>query len=161
MLPLMRVSSEGPLRDPANLPGEYSRQAVKTVLELRYSLLAYSYSLFHEANSTGVPVARPLFFDFPTDNRTWTIDQQFMIGPALMACPVFCKDEITIPVYLPKEDTTWYHFMGGHKVNNVTGGLTVSITSLKKELVLLLRGGFIVPYQVSWPTVSRSHFHLG
>jgi len=159
VLPLMRVSSSGPLRDPVNLPSEFSRQAVMTALELRYSLLAYFYSLFHEANSTGVPVARPMFFDFPADNRTWTIDEQFMIGPALMANPAFYKDAVTVPVYLPK-NTTWYHFLGGHQVNNGTGGLAVSIPSLKKDLVLLLRGGYIVPYQVSCPMVSRGQFHV-
>lgn len=160
MLPLMRVSSDGPLRDPVNLPSESSRQAVKRALELRYSLLPYFYSLFHEANLTGVPVARPMFFDFPTDNQTWTIDEQFMIGPALMARPAFYSGAVTVPVYLPKEDTAWYHFMGGHQVNNGTGGVTVPIPSLRTELVLLLRGGFIVPHQVSWPTVSRSQFHV-
>jgi Alpha-glucosidases, family 31 of glycosyl hydrolases len=148
MLPLMRVSSEVPLRDPVNLPSENSRQVVKAALELRYSLLAYFYSLFHEANRTGVPVARPMFFDFPNDKSTWTIDEQFMIGPALMASPAFYKDALNVLVYLPRENTTWYHFNGGHKINNGTGNLTVSVTSLEKQLVLLLRGGFIVPSQV-------------
>ena len=156
----MRVSSERPLRDPANLPNEYYRQAAKTALDMRYSLVSYFYFMFHEANSTGIPVARPLFFDFPTDNRTWAIDEQFMIGPALMACPVFYKDTISVPVYIPKENTTWYHFVAGYPVNNGTGGFAVSIPNLKKDMVLLLRGGFIVPYQVSWPTVSRSQFHV-
>ena len=159
MLPLMRISSDKPLRDPVNLPSEYSRQAVKTVLELRYSLLAYFYSLFHEANRTGIPVARPMFFDFPADNQTWTIDEQFMIGQSLMARPAFYEEAVALPVYLPA-NTTWYHFIGGHQVNNDTGNLTVSIPILQKDLVLLLRGGSIVPYQVSWPMVSRSQFHV-
>lgn len=157
VLPLMRVSSGGPLRDPVNLPSEYSRQAAKSALELRYSLLAYFHSLFHEANSRGVPVARPIFFDFPADKLTWTIDEQFMIGPALMASPVFYKDAVTVPVYLPN-DTVWYHFISGHQLDGT--GEAVSITSLRKELVLLLRGGYIVPYQVSWPVVSHSQFHV-
>jgi alpha-glucosidase (family GH31 glycosyl hydrolase) len=159
MLPVMRVSSVEPLRDPVNLPNETSRQAVKAALELRYSLLPYFYSLFHEASRTGVPVARPMFFEFPDDKETWTIDGQFMIGPALMACPAFYKDTVSVPVYLPRENTTWYHFIGGHQVYNGTG-VTVRITSLLRELVLLLRGGFILPYQVSWPMVSRGQFYV-
>jgi len=160
MLPLMRVSSEEPLRDPVNLPSGQSRKAVKSAVELRYSLLAYFYNLFLEANRTGVPVARPMFFEFTNDNETWIIDEQFMIGPALMACPVFYTGVVNVSVYLPK-DAIWYHFSGGHQVNNnATEGSKVSITSLTTELVLLLRGGFIVPYQVSWPMVSRSQFHV-
>lgn len=148
VLPLMRVSSELPLRDPVNLKSGYAREAVKRALTLRYSLLAYFYSLFHEASSSGVPVARPMFFDFPNDNMTWTEYEQFMVGPALLAHPTFYRDAVSVPVYLPNENTTWYHFSGGHKVNNGTGGVAVSVTSLDKELVLLLRGGFIVPTQV-------------
>jgi alpha 1,3-glucosidase len=160
MLPLMRISSEAPLRDPLNLQSKSSRDAVKRALELRYSLLAYFYSLFHEANRTGVPVTRPMFFDFPADNATWTIDEQFMIGPALLACPAFYKNTVSVSVYLPKENTTWYHFLGGHKVNNGTAGLNVRVTSLTNELVLLMRGGFIVPSQVRWLMVFRSLNHF-
>lgn len=148
MLPLMRTSSELPLRDPVNLKSGYAREAVKTALALRYSLLAHFYSLFHEASSKGVPLARPMFFDFPSDNKTWTEDEQFMVGSALLVHPAFYKNAVSVPVYLPNENRTWYHFSGGHKVNNGTGGITVSVTSLAKELVLLLRGGFIVPTQV-------------
>jgi alpha-glucosidase (family GH31 glycosyl hydrolase) len=153
MLPLMRVSSAGPLRDPVNLPSTYSRQVVKSALELRYSLLAYFYSLFYEAKSTGVPVARPMFFEFSTDDWTWTIDEQFMIGPALMASPALYKDTVTVHVYLPN-DTIWYHFIGGHQINNKDTGSLVTITSLIKEMVLLLRGGYIVPYQEAKLTVD-------
>jgi alpha-glucosidase (family GH31 glycosyl hydrolase) len=131
---------------------------VKRALELRYSLLAYFYTLFHEANAKGVPVARPMFFDFHTDNQTWTLDEQFMIGPALMARPAFYTGAVNVLVYFPKENTSWYHFIGGHKAYNGTGGRSITVTSLKNELVLLLRGGFIVPYQVRWPMVSRSQF---
>lgn len=156
MLPLMRVSSTEPLRDPVNLPSGTSRKAVKSAVELRYSLLAYFYNLFLEAETTGVPVARPMFFEFGTDNETWIIDEQFMIGPALMACPVFYKGNVTVSVYLPK-GAIWYHFFGGHQVNyNATEGVKVSITSLTTELVLLLRGGYIVPYQTANLTVDET-----
>lgn len=139
-----------------NLKSGYAREAVKKALALRYSLLAYVYSLFHDASSKGVPVARPMFFDFPSDNKTWAEYEQFMVGSALLVRPAFYKNAVSVPVYLPNENTTWYHFDGGHKVNNGTGGVTVSVTSLDKELVLLLRGGFIVPTQVRCCTCGSS-----
>jgi alpha-glucosidase (family GH31 glycosyl hydrolase) len=154
----MRVSSEEPLRDPANLPGNFSVQTVKKALDLRYSLLAYFYSLFHEASNTGVPVARPMFFEYPADKKTWSLDEQFMIGPALMARPAFYKDAITVPVYFPKENTAWYHFNGGNKVYNGAGDKLLTVPSLKNEMVLLLRGGYIVPYQVRWPIAVMGKF---
>lgn len=148
VLPLMRVSSEMPLRDPVHLKSGSSRETVKRSLDMRYSLLAYFYSLFHKASSMGAPVARPMFFDFPKDNETWTKHEQFMIGPALLARPAFHKNAVSVPVYFPAENTSWYHLEGGHEVNSGIGGTTISVTSLFNELVLLLRGGFIVPTQV-------------
>ncbi|KAJ4441055.1 hypothetical protein ANN_10905, partial [Periplaneta americana] len=147
MLPLIRVSSVLPLRDPLNLASGYCRSAVKTALEMRYSLLAYLYTLFYEASLTGVPVARPMFFDFPADNTTWTLDEQYMLGSALLVRPAFYSDAVTVPVYLPNENTTWYHFLGGNKVNNGTGRQEITVFSLDKQLVVLVRGGFIIPVQ--------------
>jgi alpha-glucosidase (family GH31 glycosyl hydrolase) len=89
-----------------------------------------------------------MFFDFSFDKETWTKDEQFMIGPALLVRPAFHKNAVTVPVYLPEENPVWYHFEGGHKVNSGTSGVTISVTSLANELVLLLRGGSIVPTQV-------------
>ncbi len=31
---------------------------------------------------------RPLFFEFPTDANTLSIDQQFLVGPAVLITPV-------------------------------------------------------------------------
>lgn len=155
MLPLMRVSSELPLRDPVHLKSGSYREAVKRYLDLRYSLLAYFYSLFHKASTTGVPVARPMFFDFPIDKETWTKQEQFMVGPALLVRPAFHEKAVSVPVYLPAENASWYLFNGGHEVNSGIGGVTINVTNLSNELVLLLRGGFIVPTQVRY-TYSRS-----
>ena len=46
----------------------------------RYTLLPYWYTVFYEAYSTGLPVMRPLFFEFPSDAATLQMDNQWMIG---------------------------------------------------------------------------------
>jgi alpha-glucosidase (family GH31 glycosyl hydrolase) len=96
-----------------------------------------------------------MFFNFPIDKETWTKYEQFMIGPALLARPAFHEKAVSVPVYLPAENASWYLFEGGHEVNSGIGGVTINVTSLSNELLLLLREGFIVPTQVRY-MYSRS-----
>ena len=42
----------------------------------------------------GTPVARPTFFEFPQDQNTYFMDQQFMWGEAILIVPVL--DEVGI-----------------------------------------------------------------
>ena len=66
-------------------------EAGRKALGLRYRLLPYLYSAFKTAADTGAPVARPLWFNFPADTATHAIDQQWMLGPALLVSPVLAQ----------------------------------------------------------------------
>jgi alpha-D-xyloside xylohydrolase len=55
---------------------------------LRYRLLPYIYSLAHQVTENGYTIMRGLPMDFGNDKKTFSIDDQFMFGPALMVCPV-------------------------------------------------------------------------
>ncbi len=55
---------------------------------LRYRLMPYLYSLAWKVTSEGSTIMRGLPMDFPADKKTFSIDDQFMFGPALMVSPV-------------------------------------------------------------------------
>jgi alpha-D-xyloside xylohydrolase len=55
---------------------------------LRYRLLPYIYSLAWKVTNEGYTIMRGLPMDFSNDKNTYDINDQFMFGPALMACPV-------------------------------------------------------------------------
>jgi len=55
---------------------------------LRYRLMPYIYSLASEVTNNGYTIMRGLPMDFSMDKNTYSIDDQFMFGPAMMACPV-------------------------------------------------------------------------
>nr|CAD7424131.1 unnamed protein product [Timema monikensis] len=70
------------------------------------------------------------------------------VGSSLLAVPGLKEGAVTVEAYLPDENnTTWYLLAGGHPVNNGTGNITVIIPSSASEMVLLVRGGHIVPTQ--------------
>ncbi len=56
----------------------------RRALEQRYILLPHFYTLFHEAATTGMPVARPTFFADPTDPALRGEDNSFLLGNALL-----------------------------------------------------------------------------
>lgn len=55
---------------------------------LRYRLLPYIYSLAWRITCEGYTLMRGLPMDFARDRRTYSIDDQFMFGPAFLVCPV-------------------------------------------------------------------------
>jgi alpha-D-xyloside xylohydrolase len=67
--------------------GEFSDVLVRFD-NLRYRLLPYIYSLAWRVTNDGYTIMRGLPMDFPSDEKTFGIDDQFMFGPAIMACPV-------------------------------------------------------------------------
>jgi alpha-D-xyloside xylohydrolase len=55
---------------------------------LRYRLLPYIYSLGWQVTHDGYSIMRGLAMDFTGDRKTYSIDDQFMFGPAIMVSPV-------------------------------------------------------------------------
>lgn len=60
------------------------RDAIRT----RYHYLPYMYTLFYENSLQGMPVMRPLWFHFPSDLQTFSMDESYLLGDALLVHPV-------------------------------------------------------------------------
>ena len=64
------------------------------------------YTAFFDSHTYGCPVARPMFFTFPTDTATWNVNTQFMIGDGLLVAPCLEENGTSVEVYFPQG--TWY-----------------------------------------------------
>jgi alpha-D-xyloside xylohydrolase len=67
--------------------GDFSDALVKFD-NLRYRLMPYIYSLAWQVTENGSTIMRALPMDFTGDQKTYSIDDQFLFGPAIMVCPV-------------------------------------------------------------------------
>jgi alpha-D-xyloside xylohydrolase len=67
--------------------GEFTNSMIKFD-NLRYRLMPYIYSLAWQITDNGYTMMRGLPMDFASDKKTYSIDDQFMFGPAMMVCPV-------------------------------------------------------------------------
>lgn len=63
--------------------GEDAERACRLALTRRYRLMPYLYTLAHAAHKTGLPIARPVFFADPRDQRLRGIDDAFLLGDDL------------------------------------------------------------------------------
>uniref|UniRef100_A0A669E049 Glucosidase alpha, neutral C n=1 Tax=Oreochromis niloticus TaxID=8128 RepID=A0A669E049_ORENI len=84
--------------------GDEVTAAIRTVIQQRYSLLPYWYTLFHQAHTSALPPLRPLWVEFPEEESTFSVDSQYMLGGALLACPVTEPGIQEIKVLLPGSD---------------------------------------------------------
>ena len=82
----------------------------RDALELRYSLLPYTYSLMYQAHQTGVPIQRALAFETNCESGTEDLWDEFFYGPSLLAAPVV-RDSTVKNVYLPSG--TWIDYWDG------------------------------------------------
>ncbi len=86
--------------------GEEAYAIIRELLFLRERLRPYIHAQMQIASAQGLPTMRPLFVDFPDDEESWTIEDQFMFGPDLLAAPVVYEGARSREVYLPA-GTAW------------------------------------------------------
>uniref|UniRef100_A0A8C1VGS7 alpha-glucosidase n=1 Tax=Cyprinus carpio TaxID=7962 RepID=A0A8C1VGS7_CYPCA len=115
----------------------------RDVLNIRYTLLPYLYTLMYEAHVHGNTVVRPLLHEFVTDEKTWDIDRQFLWGPALLITPVLEMGVTVVRGYVPKD--LWYDYHTGKAVE--VQGQFVDMDAPLTKINLHVRAGHILPWQ--------------
>ncbi|XP_033634862.1 maltase-glucoamylase, intestinal-like [Asterias rubens] len=131
-------------QDPAAFGADFAKDS-RDVLMIRYTLLPYLYTLFYEANTMGSTVVRPLMHEFTSDSATWSIDTQFLWGPALLISPALEQDQVVVDVYVP--EGPWYVFQTGEQVDRTVEKTKVKIPTPMDQINLHVRGGYILPTQ--------------
>lgn len=101
-LPMFYISSLEPYRDPLNLPTKYIRDLSIDAIRRRYELLPYFNTVLRKKDDN-MPLVRPMFYNFPYDNKTFELYHQYMIGEALLSVQIMSPDQQDKPldVYLP------------------------------------------------------------
>ena len=108
------------------------------MIRLRESIREYVYAQYQTAVKTGVPVMRPLFFDFPEDVSAVEVEDEFMFGPDWLVAPILQYQATNRSVYLPRLPITqlWRHHFTG---TNYSGGSNYLIDGPVDEFPLFQR----------------------
>jgi len=120
--------------------GTFYEGIIRKYLKLRYRLLPFLYTALEEAHRTGVPLFRPLLLNYQDDPNTLNIDDEFMVGDALLEAPILRPGETARLVYLPSG--IWYDHWTGQRYE---GGRTIRAEAPLETVPLFVRGGVILP----------------
>ena len=150
--------------------GDVFYDAIAKSVALRYRLMPYIYSLCGAVVCDDDTMMRPLFFDFPEDERAASEHQSFMFGRSLLICPVtepayylpggaaveagrenrnvpdmeaYLREGRERKVYLPA-GCSWYDFCTGERFE---GGREVSAPAGMDRIPVFVRAGSIIPME--------------
>lgn len=140
--PLFRSHGQFPYREIYNISAEGSPtyRSMKYYTDLRYRLMPYVYSLAGMTYFNDYTIMRAMVMDFANDKNTYDLDDQYMFGPAFMACPVYEYKARNREVYFPAG--TWYDYYSG---NAIEGGRSMTVEAPYEQMPLYVRAGSIVP----------------
>ncbi|KAK0267193.1 hypothetical protein LTR35_016467 [Friedmanniomyces endolithicus] len=132
-------------------------EATRRIMNIRYSLLPYTYTLFHRANVAGETVLRALPWEFPNDPSLKAVETQFMSGPALLVTPVLTPLATSVQGVFPgiADGTLWYDFYTLQKVG-VAAGENKTLDAPLVHQPIHVRGGYVVPMQKAGNTTKTS-----
>jgi alpha-D-xyloside xylohydrolase len=128
---------------PPREPWEYDEaltEDFRHALGLKYSLMPYIIAQSKDASARGFPLLRTLFFEFPEDPTSWTIEDEYMFGSNLLVAPLMEASE-SRRVYLPPG--AWIDYQTG-KVYR--GAQWHRIAAGQIPVVLLVRDHSVVPH---------------
>jgi alpha-D-xyloside xylohydrolase len=148
-VPLFRAHGQWPQRELWNIAPEGSAtyESILWYMQLRYRLMPYLYSLAGAVYLNDYTILRGLPMDFPDDPAVRDLSDQWMFGPALMACPVSEYKARSRHVYFPEGG--WYDFYSG---DYYEGGRSRSIPAPYERMPLFVRAGSIIPFgpEIEW-----------
>ncbi|MBQ4386391.1 MAG: DUF5110 domain-containing protein [Prevotella sp.] len=143
-IPLFRVHGQWPTREIWNLAPEQHPcyQSFVYYDKLRYRLMPYLYSMAGWVHLNDYTMLRGLVMDFNGDSNVLNIKDQWMFGPALMACPVAEYKARNRSVYFPKQ-SGWYDLYTGE---HILGGQSLIVDAPYERIPVFVREGSIIPY---------------
>lgn len=128
-------------------------RVLRHYIRLRYKLRPYLYNLFIQQAERGDAILRPLFYDFTStpDLPLDRIEDQFLIGPAILQAPILDEQNRARDVVLPGPASWWSALDGAW----IDGGRRVHAAPTEDQTPLYIRDGSIIPMAPGEPEDNR------
>ena len=111
---------------------------------LRYTLVPYIYTAAREAYDTGVSICRPLYYEWPEENKAYSVEDEYLFGNDLLVSPISTPSSSDgtseRKTWLP--EGLWYDVCRGRMLQ---GNQTITDQYALNEIPYFIRPGSIIP----------------
>ena len=116
--------------------GEKNLPVLADLIRLRYRLVPYISKHMKAASEHGIPVMRPMFFDYPEDPVCWTTGDQYLFGDDILFAPISVRGQTERKVYLPEGSWTLTKDMTARQ-----GGQWITVHAEVSEFIAFVKTG--------------------
>lgn len=155
LMPFFRNHSS--LFTKAQEPYAYDQETLeiyRKFLEFRYRLIPYLYTLAYRVSTAGEMMVRPLFFNYPEDENTYEINDEYMVGDSLLLAPVANQGQTVRAIYLPKG--IWHDYFTG---KTYEGGDYIMMKLALDETAVFVKDGTILPEFEGLKSIDKKQIH--
>lgn len=119
-------------------------ELMNDAVNLRYSLVPYIYTAARQAYDTGVSICRPLYYEWPEDNRSYSNEKEYMFGDDMLVAPIAkatgANGKAKQHIWLPKGK--WFDVCRGQLRD---GDVEFDDSYTTAEIPYFIRQGSIIP----------------
>ena len=123
----------------------------REAFQLRYTLVPYIYSAARQAYDTGVSICRPLYYEWPEENKAYSVEDEYLFGNDILVSPISTPANSNgmseRKTWLP--EGSWYDVCRNRMCD---GGRTITDEYAMNEIPYFIRPGSIIPCN---PTLSN------
>ena len=125
---------------------QMTQRRLTAVINGRYALIPYIYTMARKAYETGISLCRPMYYDYPEANEAYEMKEQYMFGDNMLIAPVtkeVNKEDgyATVKVWLPEGE--WLEYETGQMLQ---GNKAYERRFTMDEYPVYVKAGSILPY---------------
>jgi alpha-glucosidase (family GH31 glycosyl hydrolase) len=143
--PIFRPHAQDELASEPVFKDAKTMQLAKEAIQLRYQLLPYNYNLLLENATTGAPLMRTLYFEYPGDSMMFASAYTYLWGKDFLVAPVLQKGLAKQPVLLPP-NSVWMDFYSNQILSNPTDkSFVFEVVCKESSIPTFVRAGAVIP----------------
>ncbi|BEJ52686.1 glycoside hydrolase family 31 protein [Lentilactobacillus buchneri] len=131
--------------------GEPTLSIYRKFLKLRYRFIPYLYDLFAKESKNGLPLMRPLVLNYEDDPRVRNINDQYLVGDAILVAPIVQPSQTKRLVYLPAGK--WIDFWNHREYD---GQQDIVVDAPLDKLPMFIKQGTILPWGAEVDHISET-----